>query len=194
MEGYPYIKALHIIFMVSWFAALFYMPRLLIYHVEADAKPEPDCSILSAQLKLMQRRLWNIIAWPAMALTWVFGLWMLFLNPGLLTEAWFILKLIFVLALSLYHVQTHILFRRQQRNEIRWTSFRLRLWNEVATILLFVIVFLAVPKVNSGWVWAVLGLILFAAAILGAVAIYKANRERKEVSKSEDTPADGSAD
>ena len=129
-----------------------------------------------------------------MALTWVFGLWMLFLNPGLLTEAWFILKLIFVLALSLYHVQTHILFRRQQRNEIRWTSFRLRLWNEVATILLFVIVFLAVPKVNSGWVWAVLGLILFAAAILGAVAIYKANRERKEVSKSEDTPADGSAD
>lgn len=186
MEGYPYIKALHIIFMVSWFAALFYMPRLLIYHVEADAKPEPDRSILSAQLKLMQRRLWNIISWPAMALTWTFGLWMLFLNPGLLTEAWFILKIIFVLALSFYHIQTHILFMRQQRNEIKWTSFRLRLWNEVATILLFVIVFLAVPKVNTGWVWAVLGLILFAAAIFGAVAIYKANREKEP--KSENPP------
>lgn len=189
MDSYVYIKALHIIFVVTWFAALFYMPRLLIYHVEADAKPEPDKRILSEQLKLMQRRLWNAIAWPSMLLTWTFGLWMLVLNQimvadgvqsSLLLQPWFILKLVFVFLLSLYHLKTHFIFKQQQRDELKWSSFRLRLWNEIATVFLFAIIFLVIPKPNSGWVWGILGLILFILAIFGAVAIYKANREKKE--------------
>jgi protoporphyrinogen IX oxidase len=180
MEYYVYLKALHIIFMVAWFAALFYMPRLLIYHVEAQDKDEPARSILSDQFKIMQRRLWNIIAWPAMTLTWFFGLWMLFLNLDLLTQAWFILKLICVFALSLFHLQTHFIARQQQNNTFKWSSFKLRLWNEAATILLFVIVFLVVPKQNSGWVWAVLGCILLGIAIYTAVILYKRNREKKD--------------
>lgn len=189
MESYVYIKALHIIFVITWFAALFYMPRLLIYHVEADAKPEPDRAILSEQLKLMQRRLWNAIAWPSMILTWVFGLWMLILNQmlvldhlqdNLLLKPWFILKLVFVFLLSLYHLKTHYIFKAQQKDELKWSSFRLRLWNEVATVFLFAIIFLVIPKPDSGWVWGILGLILFIIAIFGAVAIYKANREKKE--------------
>ncbi|MDQ3111490.1 MAG: CopD family protein [Bacteroidota bacterium] len=188
MESYIYIKALHVIFVVTWFAALFYMPRLLIYHVEAAAKPEPDKTILSEQLKLMQRRLWNAIAWPSMILTWLFGLWMVILNQmlasdgvqdNLLLKPWFILKLVFVFLLSLYHLKTHFIFRKHQRDQLDWTSFRLRLWNEVATVFLFAIIFLVIPKPNSGWVWGILGLILFVAAIFGAVAIYKANREKK---------------
>jgi putative membrane protein len=189
MESYVYIMSLHVIFVVCWFAALFYMPRLLIYHVEADAKQEPDRSILSAQFKIMQKRLWNAIAWPSMILTWVFGLWMIVDNQimfsngvatNLLTQPWFILKLVFVFLLSLYHLQTHFIFKQQQRDEMKWNSFRLRLWNEVATVFLFAIIFLVIPKPNSGWIWAILGLVLFIIAIFSAVGIYKANREKKE--------------
>ena len=179
MESYEYIKALHVIFMVTWFAALFYMPRLLIYHVEASLKQEPDKSILSEQFKIMQRRLWNAIAWPSMAMTWGFGLWMLLLNLQLLSQPWFILKLVFVFLLSLYHLQTNNIFQQHQKNELKWSSFKLRLWNEVATVFLFTIIFLVVPKQNAGWVWAMLGLVLFIITIFSAVAIYKANREKK---------------
>ena len=176
---YLYIKALHIIFTVTWFAALFYMPRLLIYHVEASLKQEPDKSILSEQFKIMQRRLWNAIAWPSMAMTWGFGLWMLLLNLQLLSQPWFILKLVFVFLLSLYHLQTNNIFQQHQKNELKWSSFKLRLWNEVATVFLFAIIFLVVPKQNAGWVWAMLGLVLFIITIFSAVAIYKATREKK---------------
>lgn len=197
MESYVYIKALHVIFVVCWFAALFYMPRLLIYHVEASLKPEPDRTILSDQFKIMQRRLWNGISWPSMVLTWVFGLWMIVDNQimfadglvdNLLMQPWFILKLVFVFLLSLYHFQTHFIFKKHQRDELKWSSFKLRLWNEVATIFLFAIVFLVIPKKNSGWVWGVLGLVLFIVAIFSAVAIYKANREKKELPKEEELP------
>ncbi len=179
MESYEYIKALHVIFMVTWFAALFYMPRLLIYHVEASLKQEPDKSILSEQFKIMQRRLWNAIAWPSMAMTWGFGLWMLLLKLQLLLLSWFILKLVFVFLLSLYHLQTNNIFQQHQKNELKWSSFKLRLWNEVATVFLFAIIFLVVPKQSAGWVWAMLGLVLFIITIFSAVAIYKANREKK---------------
>jgi putative membrane protein len=100
-------------------------------------------------------------------------------QDNLLLKPWFILKLVFVFLLSLYHLKTHFIFAKQQKDELQWTSFRLRLWNEIATVFLFAIVFLAVPKPTSGWVWAILGLILFIVAIFGAVAIYKANREKK---------------
>lgn len=189
MEYYVYIKALHIIFIVAWFAALFYMPRLLIYHVEANLKEEPDRTILGEQFKIMQKRLWLAISWPAMTLTWIFGVWMLVINEQMamdglatsfLTQAWFILKMIFVCVLTLYQLQTHIIYKRQQNDVFPWTSFRLRIWNEVATVLLFAIVFLVVPKQNTGWIWATLGLIVFAIALFAAVAIYKASREKKD--------------
>lgn len=175
-----YVKALHIIFMVAWFAALFYMPRLLIYHVEAQKKDILERDILSAQFKVMQKRLWYFIGWPAMAITWVFGLWTSYYFAHDYLEAWFILKLVFVLALALYHFQTHMIFAKQQKDNFPWSSFKLRLWNEVATLLLFIIVFLVVIKQNSGWVYGTLGVILFAATLFAATAIYKRNREKTE--------------
>lgn len=181
-----YVKSLHLIFMVSWFAALFYMPRLLIYHVEAQAKEETERTILSAQLKIMQKRLWNFISWPAMILTWAFGLWLSFSNPSYYyTEAWFILKLAFVFGLTLYHFQTTALMNKQQKDIFPWQSLHLRLWNEVATVLLVAIVFLAVPKQNSGWVWGGLGLVLFAITLYATTKIYKYNREKKEPVKQD---------
>lgn len=186
---YPmiYIKALHVIFMVAWFAALFYMPRLLIYHVEAQLKPEGERSVLSAQFKIMQRRLWYGISWPAMILTVIFGTWLLIDNFSyFMTQAWFILKLCFVLGLMLYQWQTQMLFQKQQKDVFPWKSFHLRLWNEVATVLLFVIIFLVIPKQNSGWVWGGIALVFLAIALYAATVIYKKNREKKE--GDNDTP------
>ena len=93
---YLYIKALHVIFVVCWFAGLFYMVRLFIYTKEANEKEEPAKSILTAQLTLMQKKLWYIIGWPAMIGSLIFGLWMLFKSPILFSYPWMWLKLIAV--------------------------------------------------------------------------------------------------
>lgn len=180
-----YIKALHVIFVVTWFAALFYMPRLLIYHREAQDKSEPERGILSAQLKIMQRRLWNMIAWPGMALSWTFGLWTAinpypYVFPYPWNQIWFILKFGFVLTLTLYHLKTHFIYRQMQNDIFRWTSMRLRMWNEVATLLLFVIIFLVIPKQNDGWVWALFALVLTGLAIYIAVLLYRRHRRAQE--------------
>jgi protoporphyrinogen IX oxidase len=167
--------------MVAWFAALFYMPRLLIYHVEAQIKNETERNILSSQFKIMQRRLWYGISWPAMILTLAMGTWLWFDNfTYFSTKPWFILKLCFVFGLMLYHLQTQMLFQKQQKNTFPWKSFHLRLWNEVATLLLFVIVLLIVPKPESGWVWGAIILIFFAVALYIGTVIYRKNRESKE--------------
>jgi putative membrane protein len=180
-----YISALHIIFMVAWFAALFYMPRLLIYHVEAQIKNETERNILSSQFKIMQRRLWYGISWPAMILTLTFGTWLLFDNfTYLITKPWMILKLCFVFGIILYHLQTQMLFQKQQKNIFPWKSFHLRLWNEVATLFLFVIVLLIVVKPESGWIWGGIILVFLAITLYAATVIYRKNRESKE----KDTP------
>ena len=97
------VKALHIIFVVSWFAGLFYIVRLFIYHTEAQRKGEPDRSILSEQYKIMQGKLWWIITTPAMILTVIFGTWMIILVPAYLDAPWMQVKLSFVALLLFYH-------------------------------------------------------------------------------------------
>jgi uncharacterized integral membrane protein (TIGR00701 family) len=94
---YLYIKALHVIFVVCWFAGLFYMVRLFIYTKEANEKEEPARSILTTQLTLMQKKLWFIITWPAFIGTFIFGTWMLILNPAILSFPW--MWLIFLVAI-----------------------------------------------------------------------------------------------
>jgi protoporphyrinogen IX oxidase len=174
-----YIKALHIIFVVCWFAGLFYMVRLFVYNSEAYLKEEPSKSILTQQLLIMQKKLWFIISWPSAILTTVFGLWMLFLNPALLTLPWMWLKLIFVGVLWLYHLQCHFIYKQQLVGIHKQTSFKLRLFNEGGTVLLVAIVFLVVVKSSSGLVWAMLGLFIFAALLMAGVYIYKKHRSSK---------------
>jgi len=110
VEYYNYIKALHLIFVVTWFAGLFYIPRLFIYHIEASQKPIEEARILIPQLKLMSSRLWYIITWPSAVLTLIFATWLLVLNPGLLTQQWMLIKLGFVGLLFVYHFKTHRIF------------------------------------------------------------------------------------
>ena len=180
---FGYALALHIIFIVTWFAGLFYIVRLFIYHTEAEQKAEPEKSILQTQYKLMEKRLWYGITWPSMILTLIFGPSLLFLHPlpfeTYLFQVYFILKLCFVAGLILYHLQCHVIFKQLQNDIIKSTSFKLRLWNEVATVFLVAIVFLIVLKSNTGFVWGMLGLIIFSATLFLGIKIYKKSRIEK---------------
>lgn len=176
--NFLYVKALHIIFVVSWFAGLLYIVRLFIYHTEAEEKEEPAKSILQTQYKLMSKRLWYIIGWPSAILATFFGLWMLFSTPSYLTFGWMHVKLSFVFALFFYHGACHKVFLQLQRDEVKYTSFKLRIWNEIATLLLFAIVFLVVLKSAISWVWGVVGIILFGVLLMLSIKLYKKLRAR----------------
>ena len=173
-----YIKALHIIFVVSWFAGLFYIVRLFIYFAEAEEKEETAKSILQTQYKLMSKRLWYIITWPSAILASFFAFWMLYLEPSYLLMPWMHVKLSFVLALYFYHAGCHKIFVQQQKGIVKYTSFKLRIWNEVATILLFAIVFLVVLKSTISWIWGVVGIILFGVLMMLGIKLYKNNRKK----------------
>jgi putative membrane protein len=174
---YFYVKALHIIFIVTWFAGLFYIVRLFVYFAEADLKPEPERSILQKQLLDWQKRLWFGITWPSAVLTLIFGPWMLYLYGSL--PDWLLYKLIFVVFLYVYHFSCHILFKQQQRGLIKYSGQQLRYWNEVATIFLFAIVFLVVLKSAVSMLWGLLGLLGFTFTLLLAIRTYKKMREKK---------------
>ena len=172
---YFYIKALHIIFVVTWFSGLFYIVRLFVYSAEANAKPEPERTILLKQFGIMQKRLWYGITWPSAILTLIFGIWIGILFGSL--PAWLLVKLFFVLGLFIYHLSLHSIFRQQQNENFRWSSQQLRTWNEVATLFLISIVMLAVVKQLLSVVWGIVVLIAFSVVLLFAIKIYKNYRK-----------------
>lgn len=171
-----YVKSIHIIFVVSWFAALFYIVRLFIYATEAQTKDDIARPILTQQLLLMQRKLWYIIGWPAAIGTTIFGWWMILINPGYLYLPWMWLKLIAVGFLCIYHWQCQRILNQQKQGVYKFSSMRLRLFNELATIFLASIVFLVVVKSTSGLMWGMLGTFIFAGVLVAAVYIYKLSR------------------
>lgn len=175
---YLYAKAIHIIFVICWMAGLFYMVRLFIYHTEAKQKTELEYGILHRQFIVMESKLWWIITTPSMYLTVLAGLTMLFLSPALIQTPWMQVKLIFVLGLLVYHfICQRILFRlKVERN--KWTSTQLRLWNELATIILFAIVFIVVLKSATNWIYGLIGLLLFSVMLMLAVKVYKIMRAK----------------
>lgn len=171
---YNYVKAIHIIFIVTWFAGLFYIVRLFIYNAEANEKPEPDKSILQKQFNLMILRLWLGITWPSAILSLIFGSWMLYLYT-LYTPitGWLWVKLCFVVGLYLYHFSLHKIYKQQQQGKFTWSSNGLRIWNEVATIFLISIVLLVVVKQGISFVWGLLGLVLLMLIFIAAIKIYR---------------------
>jgi putative membrane protein len=173
---YLYIKALHIIFIVTWFAGLFYMPRFFIYNTETLEKPEPERSILRKQFQVMMRRLWFGITWPSAILTLVLGPWMWYLLGT--SPQWLMIKLCFVVGLYAYHLSLHAIYRQQVKGVFKYSSQQLRIWNEVATIFLIGIVMLAVVKQNISVVWGIVGLILLALLLMIAIRIYKLTRKK----------------
>ena len=176
---YNYILAIHIIFVVCWFAGLFYIVRLFIYHREAQDKPEPEKSILSKQFEIMERRLWNVISIPSMILVLAAGITMLCLAPVWLHQPWMHIKLTFVFLLLIYHFICQNVMNQMRKGIFKWSSTKLRVWNEVATIFLFAIVFLAVLKDSLSWIYGIVGLLAFTMIIMSAVKIYKYYRTKK---------------
>ena len=171
--------------MVAWFAGLFYMPRLFIYHVEAGLKPEAEKDVLQNQFKIMSRRLWYIITWPGMVLTLLCGTGMIISSPSFIDPAYnasanyyMYVKLGLVLLLIGYQLMLQVFFNRQQKGTLTISSTALRIWNEVATLLLIAIIFVVVFKGALDWVYGALGLLGTAIALMIAIKLYKRQRKK----------------
>ncbi|WP_420317927.1 CopD family protein [Ekhidna sp.] len=170
---YLYLKALHIIFVVTWFAGLFYIVRLFIYHTEALLEEEPKRTILADQLALMSKKLWYIITWPSAVITVLLGIMLLISQPSWLQMPFMHVKLGFVVLLLLYHLGCHRIYNQLQNGKSKYSSTQLRIFNEAATLILFAVVFLIVLKNEISWIYGTLGLVSFAIVLMIAVKLYK---------------------
>lgn len=176
--GYFWFKAFHIIGVVVWFAGLFYLVRLFIYHVEADAEPEPAPGILKAQYTLMEKRLLNIITTPGMIVTVVCAIGLLVNQPDFLHQGWLHVKLGFVAGLLIYHFYCIRLMKQLHEGTCKWGAQQLRGLNELPTLLLVAIVLLAVFKGSlptDTTVWLIFGLVVFMAV---TIQLYAKKRKR----------------
>lgn len=174
--SYLYLKALHIIFVVTWFAGLFYIVRLFIYHTEAQQMPHQERLALSNQFKIMQKRLWYGITWPSAFLVLIFGGALLKDWMPIKDHPWLITKLCFVVGLYLYHIYCGRIFKRLQKDQFTMSAQKLRIWNEVATIFLVAIVFLVTLKSVLDMVWGLVGLAAFTITLLIAIKLYRKKR------------------
>ena len=175
--AYSWFKAFHIIGIVVWFAGLFYLVRLFIYHVEANQEPEPARTILKNQYQIMEKRLYNIITTPGMLVTVAMAIGLLSTEPEVLKQGWLHFKLLCVALLLGYHHYCGRLMKKLAADECRWSGQQLRALNEAPTVMLVVIVMLAVFKNNLPTditAWLVFGLI-----ILMAVTIQLYARKRR---------------
>jgi protoporphyrinogen IX oxidase len=170
------IKSLHIIFVVTWFAGLFYIFRLYVYHAEAASKEEPRRSILMDQFRIMERKLWYVITWPSAILATLFGLWLVVINTFFLTQPWMHIKLFFVALLWAYMFYGQRVYKRIQVEPNAYSSVGLRLLNEVPTLILIAVVFLVVMKSSFHWIYGTLGILGVAGIITGMVYYFKKKR------------------
>ncbi len=177
--SYLYIKALHIIFIVTWFSGMFYIVRLFIYNTEAQEKSEVERDILRGQFTIMIKRLWLGITFPSAVLTLIFGSMLWYLLG--ITPEWLMLKLGFVVGLYAYFFTLNAIYQQQMKGIFRYTSQQLRIWNEVATIFLVAIVMLVVVKDNMSFVWGLLGLFLFVILLMSAINLYKMVRKKQGI-------------
>lgn len=173
--SYEVIKSLHIIFVISWFAGLFYLPRLLVYHVEAQDKSELEKKILTKQFEKMEKLLFNAIMIPAMFLTWITGLTLIYLTwwSAFGQHSWLHLKLAFVVCITIYHFYCRHIILQFRKQKFVFSGPSLRLFNEIATILLVAVVFLVVNKNAIDWMYGLLGFALFAVFIMLAVKLVR---------------------
>jgi len=181
---YLYLKAIHIIFIVTWFAGLFYFPRLLIYNTEAGERSPEARTVLREQFTVMMKRLWYGITWPSAIITLIMGLLVLFKGPWadvLFNEAgrWLLIKLVFVVLLYAYHLSLHVLFVQQVKGIFNYSSQQLRMWNEVATVILVAVVLLATVKTSISWVYGVLSIVGLILVLMIAIRLYKKLRDKK---------------
>lgn len=180
--AYSWFKAFHIVGIVVWFAGLFYLVRLFIYHVEANQEPEPARTILKNQYQIMEKRLYNIITTPGMLVTVAMAIGLLSTEPDVLKEGWLHVKLGFVVLLLGYHHYCKRLMKQLAQETCKWNSQQLRALNEAPTVMLVVIVLLAVFKNNLPTditAWGIVGMII---AMAATIQLY-ARKRRKDKEK-----------
>lgn len=179
---YTIIKALHIIFMVSYFAGIFYLVRIFVYYKDTDEFAEDKKKILREQYTFMARRLWNIITVPAGVIMTVCGLIMIFLNLGLMKTPWFHLKLTFLIGLAIYHYwcwKKVLKLKQLNGNTLETANIKLRQANEIATFILFLVVFTVILKsmVIEYWWQLITGFFVLVFLIMMTVKLV--NKKRK---------------
>lgn len=174
---YNYIKALHIIFIVTWFSGMFYIVRLFIYNTEAGEKQGLEKEILQKQFSIMIKRLWLGITWPSAILTVIFGGWITSMYTAI--PQWLWIKLGFVAGLYAYHFTLQKIYSDEMKGIFKYTSNQLRVWNEVATIFLIAIIMIVTVKDNMSWLWGITGLALFTIILMSAIKIYKIIQTKK---------------
>ena len=142
MNFYLILKSLHLIAVISWMAGLLYLPRIFVYHSE-NISNNDICSVF----KVMERRLYFYIMYPAMLLSWIFGLTIIHVQGAELLQAkWFIIKIVAALILTGYHFYLGHCFRSFNKNINNNSPRYYRIINEIPTVLLILIVFLAILK------------------------------------------------
>ncbi len=171
-----YVKALHIIFVVTWFCGMFYLVRLFVYNREAQDKSDVERKILQAQFDIMIRRLLYGITLPSAILTLIFGLWLIHLYG--VVPTWLIFKLVLVALLYMYHGSLHKIAKLQAKGIFNYTSNQLRMWNELPTLFLVSIVMLVVVKSNLSPLYGILGVAALAVLTYSAIKIYAALRKK----------------
>ena len=174
--AYYWFKSFHIFGVVAWFAGLFYLARLFIYHVEAEMEVEPAQSILKKQYSIMEKRLYNIITTPAMVLTVAMAAGLLYTMPEFLHQGWMHAKLGFVGLLLGYHFYCGRLIKQLENGECKWNSKTLRLFNEGPTLLLVVIVMLVIFKgqfPTGATTWLIVALCI---SFLATIQLYARKR------------------
>jgi putative membrane protein len=182
-EAYLWFKTLHIVGVVVWFAGLFYLVRLFIYHREA-AELEPRIRVaFEAQYAVMERRLANIITTPGMVVAVAMAMGLLSVNPTWLHQGWMHAKLGFVAALFAYHAFCYRLMGQLQRGTCTWSGRQLRALNELPTLLLVVVVMLVVFKnqfPTGAATWFLVALVIAMAASIQFYARWRRLRSEKE--------------
>lgn len=166
-EAYLWFKTLHIVGVVVWFAGLFYLVRLFIYHREAEELDAALRAPFQAQYALMERRLANIITTPGMVVAVVCAVGLLSVNPAWLQQGWMHAKLAFVAALLAYHAFCYRLMGQLQQGRCGWSPRSLRALNELPTLLLVIVVMLVVFKnqfPTGAATWFIVALVVFMAA------------------------------
>lgn len=175
--SYDVIKALHIIFVVTWFAGLFYLFRLFIYHREAMVKPAVERDALVAQFRIMERRLWAAITLPSGVLATAAGIALICMNPVWLQMPFMWVKLGFVATLWAYMAYGVKVLRQCQISGPLDSSIRLRFLNEFPTVVLIAVVFLIVLQDAVGWIWGVAGILGLALLLTWAIKRYQKARK-----------------
>jgi len=171
-------KALHIIFVVTWFAGLFYIVRLFIYHVESEEKEEQEKKILQDQYKIMERRLWYGITVPSMIGALITGLYLAYIY-GFFNQGWMHIKLTFVVGLIVYHHYCGKILKELKKDIVKHSSLKLRVVNEITTVFLISIVFIVVFKNSLDLMWGGIILGIFILLLLVGINYYKKKRKEK---------------